>query len=219
MGVSPIPRSSREMTTKVRPYMGHLRAQRLSIPKYSPSRKPSSRRARIRVCRIRVRRGSGRKGSRMRAGLTAVHGAFETRRCGREGWTSSIDEEFEIQCPVCWAAMIVHLGGPGFFICASGYPLDKVTKRPLIPANPGDMTGLGARLHQLALVGRQRTIARQLTFSLRSWHIDGSHNTRGRRRDMSSLVRKRPKWGSECGMANPSMSHHSSPSNSRGSRV
>ncbi|MGF6886789.1 hypothetical protein ABIA39_005278 [Nocardia sp. GAS34] len=75
-----------------------------------------------------------------------------------------IDEEFEIECPVCWAAMMVYLGGPGFFTCTSGYPLDNVTKRPLIPIDPDQMTDLGARLHQLALIGRQHTIARQLTF-------------------------------------------------------
>ena len=75
-----------------------------------------------------------------------------------------IDGEIEIECPVCWAAMTVHLDEPGFFTCTSGYPLDRVTKRPLTPAKPERMTGLGARLHQLALDGRQSTIARQLTY-------------------------------------------------------
>ncbi|WP_280381171.1 hypothetical protein [Nocardia wallacei] len=74
------------------------------------------------------------------------------------------DGEIEIECPVCWAAMTVHLGGAGFFTCTSGYPLDRVTKRPLIPAHPDRLTGLGARLHRLALVGRQFTIARQFTY-------------------------------------------------------
>ncbi|WP_280454701.1 hypothetical protein [Nocardia brasiliensis] len=75
-----------------------------------------------------------------------------------------IDGEIEVECPLCWAAMTAHLGEPGFFTCTSGYPLDKVTKRPLIPADPDQMTRLGARLHQLAIASRQRTIARQLTY-------------------------------------------------------
>jgi hypothetical protein len=84
------------------------------------------------------------------------------------GWTQRLfellDGEIEIECPRCWAAMTVHLGEPGFFTCVSGYPLDNITKRPMTPANPDHMSGLGARLHQLALAGRQRTIAQQLTY-------------------------------------------------------
>ncbi|WP_147404046.1 hypothetical protein [Nocardia panacis] len=84
------------------------------------------------------------------------------------GWSHRllelVEAELEIECPVCWAAMTMHIGASGSFTCTSGYPLDKVTKRQLIPANPDQLTGLGARLRRLAVAGRQATIARQLTF-------------------------------------------------------
>lgn len=87
-----------------------------------------------------------------------------------------LEEQLEIECPICWAAMTIHLGGPGFFTCTSGFPLDTVTKRPVVAADPDQMTGLGDRLYRTAVTGRQRVIARQLTFLFgRATCTEGGH--------------------------------------------
>ncbi|WP_327151926.1 hypothetical protein [Nocardia sp. NBC_01329] len=102
--------------------------------------------------------------------------AFEDATAWSLRLAELLEEQFEIECPICWAAMTLHLDGPGFFTCTSGFPLDTVTKRPVAAADPDQLTGLGDRLYRTAGAGRQRVIARQLTFLFgRATCTEGDH--------------------------------------------
>lgn len=90
--------------------------------------------------------------------------AFEDATIWSEQLIGLLDEEFEIICPACWAAMDLYLGERGFFTCTGGYPPETVTRRPLVASHPDELTGLGHRLHRLAAAARQHTLARQLTY-------------------------------------------------------
>jgi hypothetical protein len=84
-------------------------------PPYTPKRCPNSRK-------------DGHEPSnflqRVQAMLT-----FEDATAWSPKLLELIEEQLEIECPVCWAAMTIHLGGPRFFTRTSGFRLDTVTKR------------------------------------------------------------------------------------------
>ncbi|MEU6764077.1 hypothetical protein ABZ916_16320 [Streptomyces sp. NPDC046853] len=91
---------------------------------------------------------------------------------GVAGWRETLaqglmNEEYEVTCPQCAAELFLVLGEPGFFSCTGDYALSDdttvVETRPLRPANPADLTGIGRRLHDLARTDEQQTVARALT--------------------------------------------------------
>lgn len=89
---------------------------------------------------------------------------------GETEWFRRLDGllggEFEIKCPDCSAVMFVALGAHGVFTCWDDDTLDDeaADDTALIPANPNQLTGLGHRLHGLAVSARQHILARHLTY-------------------------------------------------------
>ncbi|MFJ8545915.1 hypothetical protein ACIRFH_28670 [Streptomyces sp. NPDC093586] len=88
---------------------------------------------------------------------------------GVVGWGEELawgitNEEYEISCPGCAAGLFIVLGERGFFSTSGDYALsDDVETRPLLPADPASLTGLGRRLHDLALADGQGEVAHVLT--------------------------------------------------------
>ncbi|MEV8314844.1 hypothetical protein AB0Q95_11780 [Streptomyces sp. NPDC059900] len=91
---------------------------------------------------------------------------------GVAGWRETLarglmNEEYEVTCPQCAADLFLVLGEPGFFCCTGDYALAHDTAaietRPLCPADPAGLKGLGRRLHDLAGADGQQAVARALT--------------------------------------------------------
>ncbi|MGW6060477.1 hypothetical protein [Streptomyces sp. NPDC055189] len=91
---------------------------------------------------------------------------------GVAGWRENLarglmNEEYEVTCPQCAAGLFLVLGEPGFFSCTGDYALSEdntaVETRPLRPADPADLEGIGRRLHDLACGDEQQSVARALT--------------------------------------------------------
>ncbi|MET7533353.1 hypothetical protein [Streptomyces goshikiensis] len=90
---------------------------------------------------------------------------------GVAGWSQDLawgltNEEYEISCPGCAAGLFVVLGERGFFSTSGDYALsdDDVETKPLRPANPVGLTGIGRRLHDVALADGQEEVANMLTY-------------------------------------------------------
>ncbi|MFD8749709.1 hypothetical protein ACFV0O_01785 [Kitasatospora sp. NPDC059577] len=90
---------------------------------------------------------------------------------GVEGWGEDLAwglgaEEFQVSCPGCEAGLFIALGEGGFFCSSEDYALsdEPVESRPLRPARPADLTGLGGRLHGIALGDGRDEVARLLTY-------------------------------------------------------
>ncbi|MFE7194820.1 hypothetical protein [Kitasatospora sp. NPDC057541] len=90
---------------------------------------------------------------------------------GVPGWSEEpargiVNEEFQIGCPGCEADLYLALGESGFFSTAEDYaPADaEVETRPLRPAAPAELDGLGRRLHDLALADGRGEVAGVLTY-------------------------------------------------------
>ncbi|MCW5250549.1 hypothetical protein [Streptomyces sp. SHP 1-2] len=92
--------------------------------------------------------------------------AFE----GVAGWSEDLawgigNEEYEISCPECETDLFIVLGEHGFFCTGEDYALSDgaVETRPLRPASPTSLEGIGSRLHGIALTDGQHEIAHVLT--------------------------------------------------------
>ncbi|MEV8312395.1 hypothetical protein AB0P36_35215 [Streptomyces flavidovirens] len=86
------------------------------------------------------------------------------------GWSEDLawglgNEEYEVSCPGCETSLFIVLGERGFFSTSEDYALseDDVETRPLRPANPADLDGIGRRLHHIALTDGQHEVANALT--------------------------------------------------------
>ncbi|MFF7456435.1 hypothetical protein [Kitasatospora sp. NPDC008115] len=89
---------------------------------------------------------------------------------GVPGWSEELawgiaNEEYQVACPDCEADLFIALGERGFFSAADDYALSDgaVETRPLRPADPAALDGIGRRLHGLALADGQREVAHVLT--------------------------------------------------------
>ncbi|MER7701789.1 hypothetical protein ABTX81_02650 [Kitasatospora sp. NPDC097605] len=89
---------------------------------------------------------------------------------GVHGWSEDlawgiVTEEYRISCPGCEADLFIALGERGFFSTAEDYALsdDDVETRPLRPAAPAELDGIGRRLHELALADGRSEVAHVLT--------------------------------------------------------
>ncbi|MFJ1840808.1 MULTISPECIES: hypothetical protein [unclassified Streptomyces] len=89
---------------------------------------------------------------------------------GVVGWSEDLaqglgNEEYEVDCPGCEAGLFIVLGERGFFSTSEDYALsdDDVEGRPLLPANPADLDGIGRRLHDIAISDGQHEVAHALT--------------------------------------------------------
>ncbi|MFG3000803.1 hypothetical protein [Streptomyces sp. NPDC048340] len=87
------------------------------------------------------------------------------------GWSEDLawgltNEEYEVSCPHCEASLFIVLGERGFFSTSGDYALseDDVETRPLRPADPAALDGIGRRLHDIALADGQREVANALTY-------------------------------------------------------
>ncbi|MFE6665251.1 hypothetical protein ACFVFH_17040 [Streptomyces sp. NPDC057697] len=76
-----------------------------------------------------------------------------------------VNEEYQVSCPGCLADLFVVVGARGFFSTSVDYALsdDDIGTRPLRPANPADLDGIGARLHGIALTDGHHEVADALT--------------------------------------------------------
>lgn len=92
--------------------------------------------------------------------------AFE----GVVGWSEHlawglVSEEYEVSCPGCQASLFIAVGERGFFSTSGDYALsDDVETRPLRPANPADLDGIGRRLHSIALADGHQGVANSMTY-------------------------------------------------------
>ncbi|WLQ35291.1 hypothetical protein P8A18_18505 [Streptomyces castrisilvae] len=89
---------------------------------------------------------------------------------GVAGWSEDLawglgNEEYEVDCPGCRTGLFIVLGERGFFSTSEDYALsdDDVETRPLLPANPANLDGIGRRLHDIALSDGQHEVAHALT--------------------------------------------------------
>ncbi|QLY30707.1 hypothetical protein H0264_37390 [Nocardia huaxiensis] len=89
--------------------------------------------------------------------------AFEDETVWAQKLDCLIEEELELDCPTCGTTIHMCLGRDGTFTCTVDYGLGNSGHAPLIPAAPHHLTGLGARLYQLAMTARQPATARQIT--------------------------------------------------------
>ncbi|MER7759198.1 hypothetical protein [Streptomyces sp. NPDC097619] len=91
---------------------------------------------------------------------------------GVPGWGEELawglgNEEYEIACPGCESDLFVVLAEGGFFTSSGEYSLpdtDAATTRPLRPAAPAALDGIGRRLHDLALSDGRSEVAHLLTY-------------------------------------------------------
>ncbi|MEV3993874.1 hypothetical protein AB0J57_33845 [Streptomyces sp. NPDC049837] len=90
---------------------------------------------------------------------------------GVTGWSEDLawgltNEEYEVSCPGCAAGLFIVLGERGFFSTSGDYALsdDDVEMKPLRPADPTGLTGVGRRLHDVALADGQEEVAHMLTY-------------------------------------------------------
>ncbi|MFF2348460.1 hypothetical protein ACFVVL_01645 [Kitasatospora sp. NPDC058115] len=90
---------------------------------------------------------------------------------GVPGWSEElargiVDEEYQIACPGCGTDLFVALGERGFFSAAEDYALsgEGVETRPLRPAAPAGLDGIGRRLHELASADGRCEVAGVLTY-------------------------------------------------------
>ncbi|MDY0810047.1 hypothetical protein [Kitasatospora purpeofusca] len=75
-----------------------------------------------------------------------------------------VNGEYQISCPHCETDLFIAIGDYGCFSTSGDYALhDDVEKAPLRPADPGDLRGIGQRLHTLALGDGRRDVATALT--------------------------------------------------------
>lgn len=87
---------------------------------------------------------------------------------GDELWGQVLDRledgEFEGTCPSCDACLVFSIGEDGFFVSDEA-SLDRPEARhdPIVPAEAGALTGVGARMHRLALDARQPEVAQALS--------------------------------------------------------
>lgn len=95
--------------------------------------------------------------------------AFE----GVVGWSEELawgltNEEYEVSCPECEAGLFVVIGERGFFTTSDDYALSddqvEAETKPLRPAHPEELDGIGRRLHDTALADGQREVAAALTY-------------------------------------------------------
>jgi hypothetical protein len=90
---------------------------------------------------------------------------------GVVGWSEDLawglgNEEYEVDCPGCQTGLFIVLGERGFLSTSEDYALsdDDVETRPLLPANPANLDGIGRRLHDIALSDGQYEVAHALTY-------------------------------------------------------
>lgn len=93
--------------------------------------------------------------------------AFE----GLVGWSEDLawglgNEEYEVECPGCLTDLFIVLGERRFFSTSEDYALtdDDVESKPLRPANPADLDGVGRRRHATALSDGHHEVAHLLTY-------------------------------------------------------
>ncbi|MFI1255349.1 hypothetical protein ACH4U6_16405 [Streptomyces netropsis] len=69
-------------------------------------------------------------------------------------------------CPGCAAGLFIALGERGFFSTSGDYALSDgdVETKPLRPADPTGLTGIGRRLHDVALADGQEEVANVLIY-------------------------------------------------------
>ncbi|MER5355611.1 hypothetical protein ABT093_35460 [Kitasatospora sp. NPDC002551] len=90
---------------------------------------------------------------------------------GVHGWSEELawgilNEEYQVACPGCEVDLFIALGERGFFSAADDYAIaaGEVETRPLRPAAPAELDGIGRRLHGLALADGRPELARVLTY-------------------------------------------------------
>ncbi|WP_326737688.1 hypothetical protein [Streptomyces sp. NBC_01022] len=119
------------------------------------------------------------------------------------GWSEELawgltNEEYEVSCPGpgCAAAVFIVVGEYGFFSAVGDYatlPDDQVRTKPLRPAEPAALTGIGRRLHDVALADGQQEVARTLT------HIFGDATCPDCAEDFSVAARISADWTATSG--------------------
>ncbi|MER6960778.1 MULTISPECIES: hypothetical protein [unclassified Streptomyces] len=79
-----------------------------------------------------------------------------------------VNEEYQVSCPGCETDLFIVIGERGHFACSADYALadddEDVESRPLRPANPAELDGIGRRLHDVALADGQHEVAGALTY-------------------------------------------------------
>ncbi|MER5311074.1 hypothetical protein ABT034_25165 [Streptomyces sp. NPDC002773] len=90
---------------------------------------------------------------------------------GVAGWSEDLawglgNEEYEVACPDCESDLFIVFGEHGFFCTSEDYGSsdDTIDTRPLRPASPAQLEGIGARLHGIALADGRQEVAHALTY-------------------------------------------------------
>ncbi|MFD9724794.1 hypothetical protein [Streptomyces sp. NPDC059072] len=90
--------------------------------------------------------------------------AFEGERVWSAGRLEGLFyEEYEVDCPVCESALFIAFGEHGTFASAGDYVTADPVKTALLPADPGALGPLAARLHRMATEAGHEEVARGLT--------------------------------------------------------
>jgi hypothetical protein len=91
--------------------------------------------------------------------------AFEDVPVWDEHLEGLAGEEYQVDCPGCEADLFVAMGEYGFFVSKEDYAVEEDAKRtPLLPADPGELDGLPARLYAAAREADQDKVANGLTY-------------------------------------------------------
>ncbi|MET7684971.1 hypothetical protein [Streptomyces sp. NPDC005423] len=94
--------------------------------------------------------------------------AFERAGVWAEALEGVNSEEFEVECPHCEHCLFVAFGAYGFFASAGDYVPGRDTgaqgRTALLPADPGQLDGVGARLYGEAVEAGRAEVARALTY-------------------------------------------------------
>ncbi|MEE1821127.1 hypothetical protein PUR61_02760 [Streptomyces sp. BE20] len=82
-----------------------------------------------------------------------------------------VNGEYQISCPDCETSLFIAIGDYGYFSTSGDYALDDhVEKAPLRPVGPGDLRGIGQRIHALAFTDGQNEVATAVTYLFGSAH-------------------------------------------------
>lgn len=74
------------------------------------------------------------------------------------------DEHFHLGCPHCKTRLAIVIGDYGHYAAVREYNDGDISRIPLHPASPQDLTGPGRWMHDTAIAGSDMTLADGLTY-------------------------------------------------------
>jgi hypothetical protein len=74
------------------------------------------------------------------------------------------DEHYHLDCPSCATRLAIVIGDYGHYAAIRQYNDGDIHRRPLTPAAPGQLTGIGRWMHGTATAGRDIVLANGITY-------------------------------------------------------